>query len=527
MKDLALASFITLLFMFSMLIFLFVLIGFFTGVINLAIAVALTLLFNLVLFFLSPPIQDFMLNVFYRSEFFSLEEFSRVNKKLADRIKSISKNYNFLPQKIIVIEDDAPVAFTYGSTKSRSRIVLTKGLMKYLNDEELESVVAHELGHIVHWDFAIMTLATTLMQIFYLIYSSFSRASDDKKKGSLIIAASAFVFYLIARFMVLFLSRIREYYADEFSARHTSPLALSSALLKVGYGIISLPKDKRRLLEQTEALNFINVSSAREALLIKEYLEKDKEQLAKFLSYDIYSPWAKLAEINSTHPLTGKRIAKLLKNTKHGLQIPKPNLQNIYRNFALDLFFLTLPMITMPTLLLLSFWLFFGSEIFSNLTLILSIILLGLGIGKIAKIFYQYPQYQEQTTSVLELMSDIYASPVRGKPVKIEGKIVSRGVPGYVFSEDWVIDDGTGIVYVDYRSAVPGIGDLFFAITQLEKHKGKKGIFKGWFFRSTSGIIVVKQAIVENKVIRGHPILWELIISLAFIILAGILVFLF
>ncbi len=527
MVNLAIASFITLLFMFSMLLFLLVLVGFLTGIINLVLAIGLTLLFNFILFFLAPPIQDFMLKIFYKSEFFSLEEFSEVNKKLSDKIKSISKNYNFLPQKIIVIEDDAPVAFTYGSTKSRSRIVLTKGLMKYLNEEELESVVAHELGHIAHWDFAIMTIATTLMQIFYLIYSSFSRSNDDKKKGSLLIAISAFVFYIIARFMVLFLSRIREYYADEFSAKHTSPLALSSALLKVSYGIISLPKNKRRLLEQTEALNFVSISSAKEALLIKEYLEKDKEQLAKFLAYDIYSPWTKLAEINSTHPLTGKRIVKLLKNTKHALQIPKPNLQNIYRNFALDLFFLTLPMFTMPALFLLGFWLFFGSTIFSNLTLILAIILLGIGLGKIAKTFYQYPQSKEKETNVLELMSDVYVSPIKGKPVKIKGKIVSRGVPGYIFSEDWVVDDGTGIIYLDYKSALPGIGELFFAITQLEKHKGKEGVFKGWFFRSTSGIMVVKQAVVDNKIIRGHPILWELIISLIFVVLAGIIILLF
>ena len=63
-----------------------------------------------------------------------------------------------------------------------------------------------------------------------------------------------------------------------------------------------------------------------------------------------------------------------------------------------------------------------------------------------------YPSNQDEPTTILEAMGDIYASPVRGRKISLEGQLVGRGIPGYIFSEDMLMQDKTGLIYVDYES---------------------------------------------------------------------------
>ncbi|NIO19186.1 MAG: M48 family metalloprotease, partial [Candidatus Aenigmarchaeota archaeon] len=69
-----------------------------------------------------------------------------------------------------VIYDGAPNAFTYGHTPNNARVVLTRGLMDLLNEDEVKGVVAHEIGHAKHWDMLIMTAAQLVPLILYYIY---------------------------------------------------------------------------------------------------------------------------------------------------------------------------------------------------------------------------------------------------------------------------------------------------------------------------------------------------------------------
>ncbi|MFO0172290.1 MAG: M48 family metalloprotease, partial [Aphanizomenon sp.] len=125
-----------------------------------------------------------------------------------------------------------------------ARLVVSQGLFTYLDDDEVATVYAHELGHIVHWDFAVMTVASTLVQICYLIYSTVRRftsgGNDNKIKDALKTAGFvAYIFYIIGTYLLLYLSRTREYFADHFAAETTgNPNGLSRALVKIAYGIV-------------------------------------------------------------------------------------------------------------------------------------------------------------------------------------------------------------------------------------------------------------------------------------------------
>ena len=70
-----------------------------------------------------------------------------------------------------VIDDGNPNAFTFGHYPGDARIVITRGLMEMCGEDEVLAVVGHELGHIVHWDFVVMTIAATVVLVLYYIYA--------------------------------------------------------------------------------------------------------------------------------------------------------------------------------------------------------------------------------------------------------------------------------------------------------------------------------------------------------------------
>jgi hypothetical protein len=70
-------------------------------------------------------------------------------------------------------------------------------------------------------------------------------------------------------------------------------------------------------------------------------------------------------------------------------------------------------------------------------------------------------------------MGDVYASPIRGTRVELNGVIVGRGIPGLIFSEDMMFQDETGLIYLNYEGLIPFLSNLVFAILKLEKLIGK------------------------------------------------------
>ncbi|MBA7714309.1 Protease HtpX [subsurface metagenome] len=145
--------------------------------------------------------------------------------------------------RIGMVEDGNPNAFTFGHFPADARLVVTRGLLEKLNPGEINAVIGHELGHIKHWDFVIMTVASLVPIIFYVIFrgmlsSTRGRGSRKNAGGALLVALVAFFIYIISQYIVLFLSRVREYYADEFSAEVTGdPNQLASGLVKIAYGL--------------------------------------------------------------------------------------------------------------------------------------------------------------------------------------------------------------------------------------------------------------------------------------------------
>ena len=180
-------------------------------------------------------------------------------------IHQVADEYRFKAPRIGFIPDRNPTAFTYGLLRSNARIVVTQGIFEFLNEDEQRAVVGHELGHIVNRDFILMTMAGMLVQILYQVYMAMSRAKNDKKGSAAMIGLAALICYYIGLYLLLFLSRTREYLADGFSAGRVEPKHLASALVKIAYGIVTIEDTEatQSLLRSSRHLGVIDVNNAK------------------------------------------------------------------------------------------------------------------------------------------------------------------------------------------------------------------------------------------------------------------------
>ena len=147
--------------------------------------------------------------------------------------------------KLYVIPEPAPNAFATGRNPQHASVAVTQGLLELMTDEELEGVIAHELSHVRNYDILTSSIAATLagaitylasMARWGMLFGGYGRDRDDDRGGGGIAALlMIFLAPFAALMLQLFLSRTREFSADETGARMVGqPYGLISALQKLG-----------------------------------------------------------------------------------------------------------------------------------------------------------------------------------------------------------------------------------------------------------------------------------------------------
>ena len=129
------------------------------GEVNLTVAIALTVVINLLIWLISPWLSDLTLRWFNKLEFLDDAAVKARYAGVHQLIHQVADEYRFAAPRIGFIPDRNPTAFTYGLLRSNARIVVTQGIFEFLSEDEQRAVVAHELGHIVNRDFILMTMA--------------------------------------------------------------------------------------------------------------------------------------------------------------------------------------------------------------------------------------------------------------------------------------------------------------------------------------------------------------------------------
>ena len=199
------------------------------------IALAFAVVMNFVSYFYSDKIALSM----YRAQPASLEELPRVYAV----VERLSQKMGIPMPKIYVIPTDSPNAFATGRNPQHASVAATRGILQLLNDEQLEGVLAHELGHVSNRDILISSVAATIagaitmiasMGRWAMIFGGFGGDRDRRDGGGLAALFMLIVAPIAATLIQLAVSRSREYEADATGAHLTgNPYALASALRKI------------------------------------------------------------------------------------------------------------------------------------------------------------------------------------------------------------------------------------------------------------------------------------------------------
>ena len=171
--------------------------------------------------------------------------------------------------KIAVADTQMPNAFAMGRSKKSATVCATTGIMNTLEPHELEGVMAHELAHIKNRDVLIMTMAGFFASIAAIIAQFglfFGGGGDDDNPSFLVVLLVSWVVYALSFFLMLALSRYREFTADRGAAIITGrPSALASALMKINSGMARVPQQDLRAAGDMNAF-FIMPAAAKNAV---------------------------------------------------------------------------------------------------------------------------------------------------------------------------------------------------------------------------------------------------------------------
>ena len=263
-------------------------------------------------YLIGPAIVGWTMRVKYVSE----QEAPELHRTVAELARAAK-----IPKpKVGISRVSLPNAFAFGRTRGDARVCVTEGLLRLLNKDELRAVLGHEISHIKHRDMALITLLSVIPTICWYIAWGLMWARGGRSPGyAALIGIGAFLLYFITNLLVLYASRIREYYADLGSVHvGNAPHQLASALYKLVYGNARMPKEALRQVEGLKAF-FVNDPS-KSWNELKELRQIDLDMSGAIDSSELLALRSKsvrigladkMMEVFSTHPNMLRRIKHL------------------------------------------------------------------------------------------------------------------------------------------------------------------------------------------------------------------------
>lgn len=242
--------------------------------------------------------------------------------ELHEMVESLARQAKIPAPRIGIAAIPIPNAFAFGRGIRDGRVCVTEGLLRLLNKDELKAVLGHELSHLKNRDVVTIMILSVIPMVMYRIAWSFlfyGRRRDSRGGNTVLIGIAAFLFYFITNLLVLYASRIREYFADRGAVQMgCRPADLASALYKLVYGSARVDKENLKEFEGLKA--FFASDPTRAYKEIRELKGLDIDQDGTIDAGELLALRAKKVKLNfgdrmmealSTHPNMLKRIKQL------------------------------------------------------------------------------------------------------------------------------------------------------------------------------------------------------------------------
>lgn len=285
------------------------------GVFDMLTLGILVVAFNIVQWLISP----YLVGAIYRVRELPENE----NPQLHQMVENLSQKSKISKPKLMLAQIPLPNAFAYGSPLTGNRVAVTQGLLTSLNNGEVEAVIGHELGHLRHRDVQVMMVVSFLPALFYYIGFSLMlsgyRGRRDEGGGSALIGIGFMAFSWVLNLFILYLSRLREYFADRHSVSVVDNGAqkLSTGLAKIVNATRNINNAKKVHNDKPNAGAFKALfitdpdrASADSAELAALNAPNDQKLVQEILSKELTFA-DKLIEVLSTHPNIVKRLRAL------------------------------------------------------------------------------------------------------------------------------------------------------------------------------------------------------------------------
>jgi heat shock protein HtpX len=277
----------------------------------------IVVIFNIIQWLIAP----YMIDAMYRVKEVSPSEAPELHA-MVDRLSQKSK---IKKPKLMKAQIPIPNAFAYSSPLTGSKVAVTSGLLETLDSEEVEAVIGHELGHLKHRDVQVMMFVSILPAIFYyigysMIFSSMYNRRDNRDSGgAAVIGLVCILLYWVLTMFTLYLSRIREYFAD----RHSASI-VEDGSRKLSEGLAKIVNSTNQM-QHNRKQNKSGGASSFKALFIADpdRAEIDSAELRQFghgmgdsslvdeVLHKKVTTFDKVMELFSTHPNIVKRLRAL------------------------------------------------------------------------------------------------------------------------------------------------------------------------------------------------------------------------
>ena len=436
--------------------------------------------------------------------------------------------------KIGIVEDINPAAFTFGRSSRHSTIVFSRGLFSILTAEELKAVAAREVSQAE-------SFSTRVMSVFWLLPAVFfkqgrkvlSRTKHTDKKNWLAPFGGILIgLYHVFSFPVLWFSRERVYSADRYACVTTSEASnLTNAIIKICFALSTSKEESVANMGFASMPNAFGIFDSRQskALIAGAYRDGQisKENIKESMKWELWSPWATINEIVSTHPLLSKRLVALGDVAGELGQEPfiefneeKP--QTNKKEFIIELLLMYCPWIVLIVGVVLAFvkiqnFLFF----------------LGLfGVIAMAMFLYQFahthPTKKFDETTIKDLLGKSDVSGVVSFPCMLKGLIIGRGDEGCVFGDEYVLKDPTGMIFLDYK-VMTFIWKRDFSLFRKKKVIDRNITVKGWYRRDPVPYVEIHKYEVDKRrrlgatYMIGFAIRWAIFIAFAAVLAFAII----
>ncbi|MBF2034932.1 MAG: hypothetical protein IGR92_05470 [Leptolyngbyaceae cyanobacterium T60_A2020_046] len=481
----------------------------------------------------SPWLLDILLARAYGQTPLSVNTLKTTHPETVRLLRQLSQRRGALIPSLKVLPTQAPVVLSYGWLPQVQRLVVSRGVLDRLEDDELATLVAYDWAHSTTGTLPLMSGMGALLQLVYQVYWQGAAWGDRRRAGGLraiaaTISALAYSLYWLLHKVTITLARVRVPLSDRYAAAWTgNPNALVRALLKFAIATAEDVSHSGHTHPAIESLDVLMPLGHTSALTPGSlYGQAD---LLQVLSWERHNPYRHWLTVNNAHPLLGDRLLTLSRLAHQwGLEpeMPLPETVTARHRSQLRLFLLQISPYLGPAVgaaFALLLWFLGGiatpfgiwqlGAFYGDPMVLRGAVLLGTGMGIFIRINRYFPDIPPahlfREVPLLALLQNPQTLPSSSTPVRLKGTLLGRrGIANWM-GQDLILQTSTGLVKLHFLSILGAVGNLLTHPAHPANAVGQPLAIAGWFRRGATPWIDVEVMARSGKTLArsNHPLL--------------------